>query len=759
MPLPQRTTDKIQWRSFLAAALAVMITTTLASAGAEPVRPDVGPYVRFEAARTATICWDTQEAMPSILLIDDKGRLDRKVIKAKPTKEHRLTVDRLAPGRVYHYQVILTLAGERMPGKVHELDMAFNYVLPEVPERPGLFGDDEASRRCAAAAELILRRTRITQGYALVCGFGTGRLAYQLARRSNLIVVGLDDDASRVAQARKRLIEAGVYGPRINVRYVPNLAKLPLTGCFANLIVSERMLTHGEFPGTAGEIARVLRPAGGTALLGTSSPKPKALSGASLQSWLKKSSVPAEITEGEEGLWATTRRGALPGTGVWTHQYGRADNAAFAGEHLGAAAGTGDLQVQWLGRPGADFGIDRNPRMPAPLAANGRLFHQGLNRIIALDSYNGALLWVMEIPDLRRVNMPRDASNWCADEDRLYVVVGDKCWVLDAAGGRRVLTCRLPDPADGEKYDWGYVARQGDKLYGSQVKKGSAYTEYWGGANWYDKPTGYGTHKVCSDMLFSCQAATGKTVWKYSRGLIINTAIAVGGGRIYFVESRNREAMASPTHRVETPKLWEEMHMVALNADTGEVLWDKPIKTVPGTVVFYLSYAKGRLLVTSSSAGRYHLYTYDAKSGSPGWSGGHGWPSRHHGGHMQHPVIVDDTIFLEPHGYNLADGRVVVRAIGRREGCATYAASRSALFYRGAGRRVSVWGIRTGRVTNWLNLRPSCWLSIIPANGMLLAPEGGGGCWCGNWIETSLGFAPLNCPYVPAKNAGNERQD
>jgi hypothetical protein len=25
---------------------------------------------------------------------------------------------------------------------------------------------------------------------------------------------------------------------------------------------------------------------------------------------------------------------------------------------------------------------------------------------------------------------------------------------------------------------------------------------------------------------------------------------------------------------------------------------------------------------------------------------------------------------------------------------------------------------------------------------MVLSPEGGGGCSCGNWLETSIGFAP-----------------
>ena len=49
-----------------------------------------------------------------------------------------------------------------------------------------------------------------------------------------------------------------------------------------------------------------------------------------------------------------------------------------------------------------------------PLAINGRLFIQGLHRIAALDAYNGAILWSLEIPDLERFNMPRDCSNWCA---------------------------------------------------------------------------------------------------------------------------------------------------------------------------------------------------------------------------------------------------------------------------------------------------------------------------------------------------------
>ena len=80
--------------------------------------------------------------------------------------------------------------------------------------------------------------------------------------------------------------------------------------------------------------------------------------------------------------------------------------------------------------------------------------------------------------------------------------------------------------------------------------------------------------------------------------------------------------------------------------------------------------------------------------------------------------------------------------VGAREGCHTYIGAGDTLIYRGTGRVVSVWDRNTETVTNWPRLRPSCWLSFIPANGMLLLPEGGGGCSCGGWMETSIGFAP-----------------
>ncbi len=74
-------------------------------------------------------------------------------------------------------------------------------------------------------------------------------------------------------------------------------------------------------------------------------------------------------------------------------------------------------------------------------------------------------------------------------------------------------------------------------------------------------------------------------------------------------------------------------------------------------------------------------------------------------------------------------------------GCGTYALTKHAAIYRAGS--VSLWPLKGAKGTSsWSRLRPGCWLSTIPALGMVLSPEAGGGCKCGNWYETSVVFMP-----------------
>jgi outer membrane protein assembly factor BamB len=209
---------------------------------------------------------------------------------------------------------------------------------------------------------------------------------------------------------------------------------------------------------------------------------------------------------------------------------------------------------------------------------------------------------------------------------------------------------------------------------------------------------------------------------------------------VFFVECRHPAVKASDAGRVGLPELWLDQFLVALDAVSGEKVWEKAIDTTDGTVVFYMIHANGRLIIATSDT-QYNLHAFDDESGEHLWDASHAWTGADHSGHMQHPCVVGNTVYLEPCGYDIASGERVTDAVGRHEGCATYAGTETALIYRGAGRRISMWNVDTGETTNWTRLRPACWLSTIAGGGMVLSPEGGGGCSCGNWMETSLAFA------------------
>ena len=78
-----------------------------------------------------------------------------------------------------------------------------------------------------------------------------------------------------------------------------------------------------------------------------------------------------------------------------------------------------------------------------------------------------------------------------------------------------------------------------EQLFGSRVKAGSHYTEFKGSPYWYDAASGgFGTAQVVSESLFSVKKSDGTPLWSYRDGAILNSSIAIGGGRVYFVECR-----------------------------------------------------------------------------------------------------------------------------------------------------------------------------------------------------------------------------
>lgn len=729
---------------------------------AAPAQVELGPYVQYLTPSQAAVFWWTTTETASILDYGPagpgakyapsiqlqgayQGKLENRLEDTQSKRVHVMTLDGLRPDRIYAYRVTTRSGDVERNGEVYELDTAMNYSVRPMPKDVVISSDPGQTAQVRLAAEEILQRSGAMKGYCLVWGLVDGVLACELAARSDLIVIGLDDDPGRVAQVRDNLYRAGVYGTRITALHVDGFSSLPYPANFANLIVSERMLLEGQCPGSAAQLYRLVRPQGGAAVL-CALATPSAP-----EAWLRESSVNCLKQEASTGVLHIVTKPVPAGSGSWTHQYGDAGNTANSHDDLSGATRTDQMKLQWLGRPGADFGMDRNPRMPAPLAAGGRLFHQGMNRMVALDAYNGAILWSLEIPSMQRVNLPRDAGNWCTDDTTLYVAIREYCWLIGHSDGALQQVVGLPEGFSREQYDWGYVACKDGLLFGSAVKKNTSYTEFWGDGGWYDKTSGAGTEKVCSDAVFAYDLAGNRLLWTWSNGVVINTTLAVSNQGVFFVESRNPTAKASSTRRLNDASLWSDQYLVRLNARTGELVWETPIDTADGIVVFYLACTDNDIVIVSSGEGRYHLYGYNPKDGTARWRAEHPWPGDNHGAHMQHPVVLSDRVFVEPCGYDLGSGMLLTSTMSAREGCATYCGTNHALVHRGLARCVTMWDYLTGSRTSWRNLRPSCWLSTIAGEGMILSPEGGGGCSCGNWLETSLAFSPLQWDVIVKK--------
>ncbi len=704
-----------------------------------------GPWLEFTDPATAVVRWETDS--PSLSIVEFRladvqqlGPWQRVEMETVRTR-HEVALTGLSHNRTYAYRIGITQGDNVQWTQEYECDTLFNYnsrlSLREGTPNRGAKGD--------TVAAYAINHAGIDRGVCLVLGCGRGQLAQGLAKRSRLRIIAVDTDKQRVDATRKALLDEGLYGGRVSVFHVDSYDKLPLPGNFANLIVSDASFDLNAPPMDAIAVLSQLRPDGGTALLGGPMSAGTKPTKAGLTEWLAETSVDGEVIDNELGVWVRMVRDPMPGAGDWSHQYGRTDNSAFGGEELLGATKTGGFDVQWVGRPGPRFKPDRNGRKPSPLSTGGRFFIQGLQRIAALDAYNGTVLWSLEIPELMRFNMPRDCGNWCADREHVYAAVQGKCWTIDAQTGTVTQQYDVATPSFAGEYDWGYVARDGDRLVGSAVRRGTAFTNFWGGsgAGWYDATGGAATLKVCSDNLFAVDKTSGDKRWDYADGLIINSTITIGGGRVYFVETRNTATVGGDERQLGSADFWKDQFLVALDSESGQKLWEQPLDTADGVVMFSLAYGQERLALVSSANNEYSVYTFDGATGRPAWNTAFKWRSNNHGGHMSRPAIVGDQLYVRPQVFDLKTGERRALAMPGG-GCGTYAYSQGAAIFR-AG-TVTMWDCQTGDRSSWNRLRPDCWLSAIPAAGMVLCPEGGGGCSCGNWMETSVGFMPKPVP-------------
>jgi outer membrane protein assembly factor BamB len=551
------------------------------------------------------------------------------------------------------------------------------------------------------AADAVLRGSGVRQGYCVDLSCGDGRLAEQLALRSELMIYAVDNDPALVQAARRRLSDAGLYGSRVVVQQ-RDPADTGYPDYLADLVVSGRSVLPGPDVFAAAEAARLQRPGGGVVAVGA-----------------------ADALD-------VRRRGELPGAGRWTHQYADAANTLCSDDTL--AGGT--LAMLWF--RDVDFDIpSRHGRAPAPLYDRGRLFHLGMDGIVAVDAYNGRELWRYAIPGVLQafdgdelMGTAGTGGYLCLDGDTVFVRDGRRCLRLDAATGRLLGELTAPPRPDGQAGTWGYLAAVDGIVFGSVANDQHLVTYR------YVASTGDMTRLLTeSHSVFAMDARTGELLWRYNaQGSIRHNAIAIADQRVFLIDRPlalfdRQKKPASKEHPTGT--------LLALETRTGRQVWQCEDQ-IYGTLlaagsehgVLLMSYQPTRFRLDSEIGGRMAAFRMD--DGRRLWDIQARYESR--------PLINGDTVYAQGGAWRLTTGEAVPFDFARSYGCGILAASRQLLVFRSATLGYREFG--DAELKNYGGIRPGCWVNTIPAGGLVLLPDATSGCRCSYLNKAWIALAP-----------------
>ena len=577
-------------------------------------------------------------------------------------------------------------------------------------ERKASSSDAWASR----AAE-ILKQTEAREGYAIALGLGSGRLVAELARQSKLNLIVIEPDAQKIAAARLLMHKEGLYGSRIQI--VPgDLESLRLAPFLASLVVAE------EFPGNAinndpqfvSRLFALLRPYGGKVCFSST---------ANIHDVFARKVTAAALAgaivtrTGEFSL--LERRGALEGAADWAHESGDAAHTYSSQDRRLV----GPLGVLWFGGQ-----LDRTvpwiesdpPRLPGeaapspyagggprPRIAAGRMFTGIGDELFATDIYTGRHLWKASIKQL---------GEFAAVEDSVYALAGGSCLRTDAATGKQLASFAAPGGAP-----WRQLRVSGDVIVGVTGKT-----------------------LVCLDRR------DGAVRWKISAQRDA-FGFAIGSDKVFCVDHWAAE------HRDKKDSKTEQAEISALSLSTGKQLWRiQAVTPSAGPASKWSKFAPPlKPQVAFSQASDVLLFSrnfataaaYKGATGELLWSKEVLCKDPPGAFTSYHPPVVLSDRFVTHSGDVLAlktgqacanklwKGNGSLRGCGRALGC-----PHMILMRDGFG---SYLDLATGVRTSFRGIRSGCTNTMIPAGGLVSAPNYSHHCNCNYPVYVSLAFAPM----------------
>ncbi|MFQ5808980.1 MAG: PQQ-binding-like beta-propeller repeat protein, partial [Armatimonadota bacterium] len=528
-------------------------------------------------------------------------------------------------------------------------------------------------------ARAILDRIGVTRGICVLLGDRRCELAIDLARSSDLTLYVQLERASDARGAASAADRAGLYGTRIFVAKGER-TRIGLADNVADAVVD----VDGSVNPPRGEVLRVLRPGG------------KAIQG--------QAELVRPIPEGMDD---------------WSHHYHGPDNNPQSQDRLIRSP----YITQFITEP------RYAPAPQAVVSSAGRLFmafghvawHEReepwLNTLIAMNGYNGTVLWKRPLTPGIMV----DRSTMIATPDTLYLADEKSCKLLDAATGK--LRDEITAPADmtGGTF-WKWMALEDGVLYALIGKSDAIDTV----ARWRRAAHGWpwgGISKVynqgeytwgMAETLLAIDPKSKRVLWHHREPQTIDSrALCMKNGRI-FIGAFGR-------------------YIAALDSGNGKVVWRRTADKDPDVFKAigpyrpghgYVAGWKSTVYMKCSDEGLYvvgpqveWLTALSADDGRVLWT----YPRRD-----LHIVIRDDGLYtigpqksegftkrLDPlTGAILASYDVSRRACTRSVGVA------DGILFRASGGSVRL-DLPGGR-PQWISpMRPSCHIGVIPANGHL----------------------------------------
>lgn len=590
----------------------------------------------------------------------------------------------------------------------------------------------------------LLENNNPGAAYCISLGAGTGGLISELIRQSKLRVVVVDPDPKRIALLRQQYDRRGLYGTRI-VAHLGNPLAFELPPYMANLVVSETPEDLGltSEPAAIAEVFRILRPYGGTAWL----------SGDGIQheevavNVGKAKLAQAELTQGSD-YSLLTRSGALPGSANWTHEYGDASNTLMSRDNLVKAP----LGVLWFGGPASDGSLFYNRHYWGPSMAviGGRMFLQGPGKMTAVDVYTGRILW--QLPLEGKANyLPGRRGNdfegslagyhFLAVEDALYLVHGKSCLKLDPSTGEQINEFKLQKPDD----DWGRIRVVDNKLI----------AEVFRDINEDKSKLPPGRQLLAGSKaaveIVAMDRNTGSKVWSYEAEASF-PVLSVGTDRVFAFDGALESFYRDWKRRGVIPKASDIRIAKAIDLETGKLVWKQETDFI-GT---WMSYGGTKDVVLMSN--KSSIMAINGRNGEELWkqtSEGVGF--RGHPESLWDRVIVWNDRLLDQRGpglaWDLTTGKRVPRIhpVTKEETpweftksghhCNYAIASPHLMTFRAGD--AGFCDIESGNTSRLKGFRSGCRNSLIPANGVLNAPNMAHGCVCGYSLFTSLALVNL----------------